>query len=101
MRKSLNTMQNLIMNLNFQAGEYSLTKAMTLDEIIQSLKTGKVYREPIFTLTVPEGLTLEQIGQVVEKKTGHSADDFFTLVTSDEFVDRMMVKYPNIVNRRN
>lgn len=83
---------------NFQAGQYSLTKAMTLDEIIKSLKTGKVYREPVFTLTVPEGLTLEQIGQVVEKKTGQSADDFFALVTSDEFVDKMMVKYPNLLS---
>lgn len=83
---------------NFQAGQYSLTKAMTLDEIIESLKTGKVYREPVFTLTVPEGLTLEQIGKVVEKKTGQSADEFFKLVTSDEFVDRMMTKYPNLLS---
>jgi len=82
---------------NFQAGKYDLTKAMTLDEIIESLKTGKIYREPLFTLTVPEGLTLEQIGQVVEKKTGRSAEEFFNLVTSDEFVDRMMVKYPNLL----
>jgi len=81
----------------FQAGEYSLTKAMTIDEIIESLKTGKVYREPIFALTIPEGLTLEQIGQVIEKKTKHSADDFFSLVTSEEFVDRMMIKYPNVL----
>lgn len=51
----------------FQAGEYSLTKAMTLDEIIESLKSGKIYREPVFSLTIPEGLTIEQIGQVVEK----------------------------------
>ena len=43
---------------------------MTLDELIQSLKTGRVYREPIFTLTVPEGLTLKEIGQVIEKRTG-------------------------------
>lgn len=82
---------------NFQAGDYSLTKAMTLDEIIQSLKTGKVYREPVFTLTVPEGLTLDQIGAVVEKKTGQPADDFVKLVTSEEFVDRMIVKYPNLL----
>jgi len=82
----------------FQAGEYSLTKAMTLDEIIESLKTGKVYREPVFSLTIPEGLTLEQIADVIEKKTNHSADDFFTLVTSEEFVNRMMVKYPNILS---
>ena len=52
---------------------------MTLDEIIQSLKTGKVYREPVFTMTVPEGLTLEEIGNVVEKTTVHTAEDFLNL----------------------
>lgn len=52
----------------FQAGSYSLTPSMTLDEIIESLKTGRVYREPVFTVTVPEGLTLEQIAGVVERK---------------------------------
>ena len=35
--------------------------------------------------------------QVVEKKTGHSADEFFTLVTNEAFVDKMMVKYPNLL----
>lgn len=44
----------------FQAGNYSLTKSMTLDEIIESLKTGRVYREPVFTMTIPEGLTLDR-----------------------------------------
>ncbi len=34
---------------------------MTHDELIQSLKTGKVYREPVFTMTVPEGLTLQEM----------------------------------------
>ncbi|WP_313891765.1 endolytic transglycosylase MltG [Psychrobacillus sp.] len=82
---------------NFQAGEYSLTKAMTIDEVIESLKTGKVYRDPVFSMTVPEGLTLEQIGAVVEKKTNHSADDFFKLVTDETFVDKMIVKYPNLL----
>ena len=82
---------------DFQAGDYSLTKSMTLDEIIKSLKNGKVYRKPVFTMTVPEGLTLEQIGAVVEKKTSYTADEFFTLVTNNDFVDRMIIKYPNLL----
>lgn len=82
---------------DFQAGDYSLTKSMTFDEIIKSLKNGKVYRKPVFTMTVPEGLTLEQIGAVVAKKTSYTADEFFALVTNNDFVDRMMVKYPNLL----
>lgn len=45
---------------------------MTLDELIESLKTGKVYRVPVFTMTIPEGLTLEQIGNIIEKKTPYT-----------------------------
>ncbi|MDM5234567.1 endolytic transglycosylase MltG [Lysinibacillus pakistanensis] len=81
----------------FQAGTYDLTKAMTLDELIESLKTGKVYRKPVFTMTIPEGLTLEQIGNIVEKKTPYTQKEFMDLVTSDAFVQKMMANYPELV----
>ncbi|MBL3728679.1 endolytic transglycosylase MltG [Lysinibacillus sp. HST-98] len=81
----------------FQAGNYDLTQAMTFDELIESLKTGKVYRKPLFTMTVPEGLTLEQIGKVIEKKTPYTQKEFMDLVTSDTFVQQMMANYPELV----
>jgi len=81
----------------FQAGNYDLTKAMTLDELIESLKTGKVYHKPVFTMTIPEGLTLEQIGNIVEKKTPYTQKEFMDLVTSDAFVQKMMANYPELV----
>lgn len=81
----------------FQAGNYDLTKAMTLDELIKSLKTGKVYRKPVFTMTIPEGLTLEQIGNIVEKKTPYTQKEFMDLVTSDAFVQQMTANYPELV----
>ena len=81
----------------FQAGTYSLTKAMTLDEIIQSLKTGKLYREPVFTMTIPEGLNLKQIASIVEKRTGIAEDEFMDFVTSDATIDNLIVKYPNLL----
>lgn len=81
----------------FQAGNYGLTQAMTLDELIESLKTGKVYRKPVFTMTIPEGLTLEQIGNIVEKKTPYTQKEFMDLVTSEAFVQQMKAKYPELV----
>ncbi|SOC36372.1 endolytic transglycosylase MltG [Ureibacillus acetophenoni] len=82
---------------DFQAGNYTMTKSMTLDEIIESLKTGKVYREPVFTLTVPEGLTLEQIAKVIEKNTKFSADEFMTKVTDEKFIQDMIGTYPETI----
>lgn len=81
----------------FQAGEYGLTKAMTLDEIIESLKTGRVYREPVFKMTIPEGLTLKQIATVVNKRTGISEEDFISYVTDEAVIDNLIVKYPQIL----
>lgn len=81
----------------FQAGSYGLTKAMTLDELIESLKSGKVYRTPIFTMTVPEGLTLDQIAKIVEKRTGIKAKEFLDYVNDDQIIADLMGKYPNIL----
>ncbi len=81
----------------FQAGNYSLTKSMTLDEIIESLKTGRVYREPVFTMTVPEGLTLDQIAKIVEKNTSHSAEKFMAKATDQTFIKQMMAEYPELL----
>ncbi|WP_199677371.1 endolytic transglycosylase MltG [Lysinibacillus yapensis] len=82
---------------NFQAGNYTMTQSMTLDEIIESLKTGKVYREPLFTITVPEGVTIEQISEIVAKHTEYTPEQFMELVTGKEFVQNMMATYPELI----
>lgn len=82
---------------NFQAGTYNLSKSMTPDELIQSLKTGTVYREPVFTMTIPEGLTLEEIAKIVEEKTSISSEDFLAYVNSAETIEVLMDKYPLII----
>lgn len=81
----------------FQAGNYSLTQSMTLDEIIESLKSGKVYREPLFAMTVPEGLTLEQIAKIVEKNTPHKAADFMKKMSDEAYIKQLMVDYPKLL----
>ncbi len=81
----------------FQAGDYTFTPAMTLDEIIETLKTGKLYRTPEFTITVPEGLTLEQIADVIAKNTSYTAEEFMAKVTDDAFIEQMIAEYPELI----
>ena len=81
----------------FQAGNYTLTQAMTVDEIIESLKTGKVYREPVFALTVPEGLTLEQIAEQIAKNTNFTAEQFMEKVTDETFIETLKGQYPTLL----
>lgn len=83
---------------DFQAGTYGLLPSMTLDEITESLKTGKVYREPLFNITVPEGLTLYQIAEnVIAKKTKYSAEEFMAKMEDEAYVDELIVKYPALL----
>ncbi|MDE0583982.1 endolytic transglycosylase MltG [Planococcus sp. A6] len=82
----------------FQAGNYGLTQSMTLDEITESLKTGKVYHEPLYTINVPEGLTLEEIAErVIAEKTDYTAEQFMEQVQDEAYIDELMVKYPDLL----
>ncbi len=82
----------------FQAGTYGLTPSMTLDEITESLKTGKVYHEPLFTINVPEGLTVEQIAEnVIAEKTSYTAEEFLEKIQDPAYIEELMIKYPDLL----
>ncbi len=59
----------------FQAGSYDFTPSMTLDEIVNSLKTGKVMSEAEFNITVPEGLQLDEIAEMIGEKSPYSKQE--------------------------
>lgn len=54
---------------DFQAGNYTFTKAMTLAQIAEQLKTGKVIKEAKLKITVPEGKQLTQIATIIYQRT--------------------------------
>ncbi|WP_083387761.1 endolytic transglycosylase MltG [Planococcus antarcticus] len=82
----------------FQAGTYDLLPSMTLDEITESLKTGKVYREPLFTINIPEGLTVEEIAEnVIAEKTSFTAEEFLGKIQDPAYLEELMIKYPELL----
>ncbi|PIC81160.1 hypothetical protein CSV75_05115 [Sporosarcina sp. P18a] len=84
---------------DFQAGTYGLTQSMTPDELIKSLKTGVVYRTPVFTLTIPEGLTIDQIADRTSKKTTITKEQFMEYVTNEQVIQEYMAKYPDVITK--
>jgi len=63
----------------FQAGSYELRKNASFDDVISALKKGP---ELTFeTLTVPEGLTIKQVADLVGKMPGRSAEKFLAATT--------------------
>ena len=82
-----------------QAGHYEFSKAMNVDGIIAQLKAGG---EPIFedvdtTITVIEGTTLEQIGELIEEKTPYTSEEFMTLVNDETFIRGLSDKFPTLL----
>ncbi|QHS22850.1 endolytic transglycosylase MltG [Virgibacillus sp. MSP4-1] len=83
---------------DFQAGEYELSPSMTLDEIIDNLKTGTVQKDPVITVTIPEGKTVEEIANIYSKRSSVSEKEFLEKVNDKEFVKDLINAYPVILS---
>lgn len=81
----------------FQAGSYELAQSMTLDEIIQTLKTGKLIQEAVIKLPIPEGLTLKQIAAIIAEETDQDQDVIFATLNSKEFIEKMQMQFPELL----
>lgn len=78
----------------FQAGNYTFTKAMTMDQIIESLKSGRIIKEPVHRVTIREGLTIDEIAAIYADKLPISEDDFIEKVNDPDYINQLMQKYP-------
>ncbi|OLN23437.1 hypothetical protein BTO30_05605 [Domibacillus antri] len=82
---------------DFQAGQYALSPSMTPDEIIVSLREGKVTEAVDGRLVIPEGFQLTQIAEVIAAETDHDADDVLKALNNDAFVKKMMTNHPGLI----
>ncbi len=62
-----------------EAGEFTLRETMTIPEVARALQEG---RRPEQTVTIREGLRLEQVAADVAEQTTISEDEFLELVTT-------------------
>jgi len=81
----------------FMAGEYHMNPSMTFQEIIESLKTGRIMQEPVFTMTIPEGKQLDEIAAVIADKTKQPEKEVFKSLNDEKFIQSLMEKYPSIL----
>lgn len=90
----------LYVNINnvgsFQAGNFELTPAMTLEEITEILQSGTV--PPLFRVTIPEGRTIEEIAILYENGTNIDADEFLDLMRDEEYIEGLIDEFPNILS---
>lgn len=85
---------------DFQAGYYQMSPDMTLNQIASMLQEGGT-DEPVAIadarITVPEGYTVEQIADLVDKKTSFSKKDFLALMKNEAFFDQLVGQFPELL----
>lgn len=64
----------------FQAGEYSMTPGMSLDEMIAKLNAGDTVKAEVHRFTVPEGWTVEQVADSLAANGIVDKERFLNLV---------------------
>jgi UPF0755 protein len=81
----------------FQAGSYDLTPSMTLNEIVNSLKTGKVMRKAEFKITIPEGLQLDQIAELIADKSPYKKEEIVNKLNDKKWLEQLKQEYPVLI----
>ncbi|REJ21412.1 MAG: endolytic transglycosylase MltG [Bacillaceae bacterium] len=81
----------------FQAGSYQFNQSMTIQEIVERLKKGELMGEAAIKLTIPEGLQLSEIADIIAKHTPYSKKEIMNQLTNQQFIKQMQKKYPNTI----
>src|SRR5690625_6191175 len=83
---------------NVQAGNYALSPSLSLKDIIKELQTGKVIIDPFYTITIPEGKTVEQISEIMANKLSFDSEEFLEVANDKKYIQSLIEKYPNILS---
>lgn len=77
----------------FQAGDYVLSTGMSIPELVEELKEGKVLQEAELTFTIPEGLWLEDVVKIIAEETNWSYDEMMEVINDEEFLLQLIADY--------
>lgn len=78
----------------FQAGDYVLTTAMDVPEIIAKLKEGKVKKQAALKITIPEGIRVVDIAEIIASKTAYSQKEVLQQMQDQAFIQTLAASFP-------
>lgn len=71
---------------SFQAGTYTLSPSQSIDELISTLKTGKVIIVPDIKLVIPEGFTIDQVIARLAKQADIPKEEISEKLSDREYI---------------
>lgn len=82
----------------FSTGEFDLSSDMDYGQIISALKRSNTSTETV-TITIPEGYTIKQIAELLEKGRVCGSNDFIEAANSYDFAHEFLSDVPMVENR--
>ncbi|MCH4008002.1 endolytic transglycosylase MltG [Companilactobacillus sp.] len=86
---------------DFQAGYYTFNQSMSMSDIVNQLQKGGS-AEPTGTssntVLVREGVTIDQIGDQIQKSTKFKKSDFLKLMKDQSYMKQLQKKYPELLD---
>lgn len=76
-----------------QANDYELNKGMSLQEIIEVVSTGDFNYLLKYKMTVPEGLTLPEVAEIVAEQVGTTKEDVLSTWDDEDYVTSLCEDY--------
>lgn len=91
------TMAKSYLKLNgvsqLQVNDYELNKAMSFEEIIKVISTGDFNYLLKYKMTVPEGLTIKEIAEIVAEQTGETKETVLNKWDDESYVRELCEDY--------
>ena len=91
------TIAKIYLKLNsisqLQANDYELNKGMSLQEIIEVVSTGDFNYLLKYKMTVPEGLTLPEVAEIVANQVGTTKDKVLSTWDDEDYVASLCEDY--------
>ncbi|WP_125590427.1 endolytic transglycosylase MltG [Companilactobacillus jidongensis] len=86
---------------DFQAGYYTFKQSWSLSQVVKQLQKGGS-SEPkgtaSNTVLVREGVTIDQIGDQIQKSTSFKKKDFLKLMKDESYLKSLQKKYPQLLD---
>lgn len=86
---------------DFQAGYYTFKQSMDMNHVVKQLQKGGS-AEPTGTASntvlVREGVTIDQIGDQIQKSTKFKKKDFLKLMKDKSYMKQLQKKYPELLD---
>lgn len=87
-------------DVELQAGHYVFNQSMDAKKVLETLQAGGevIFVDADKTLTVIEGMQIEEIAKLVGENTAISQEDFMQTVKDEAFINKLSAQFPSLLS---